>query len=84
MSLNALYVDFNSYFAEVEQQHVPELRGKPLGVLAVMAETTCCIAASYEAKAFGIKTITTVRDARNLCPNMIFVEARHAVYARFN
>ena len=67
MSLNALYVDFNSYFASVEQQLRPELRSKPIGVLAVMAETTCCIAASYEAKAFGIKTGTMVRDARKLC-----------------
>jgi DNA polymerase-4 len=80
MSLNALYVDFNSYFASVEQQLRPELRGKPVGVLAVMAETTCCIAASYEAKAFGIKTGTAVRDARQLCPAMIFVEARPPVY----
>ncbi|MGB2833874.1 MAG: DNA polymerase [Methylotenera sp.] len=80
MSLNALYVDFNSYFASVEQQLVPELRGKPVGVLAVMAETTCCIAASYEAKAFGIKTGTGVRDARKLCPDMVFVQARPPVY----
>lgn len=80
MSLNALYVDFNSYFASVEQQLRPELRGKPIGVLAVMAETTCCIAASYEAKAFGIKTGTGVRDARKLCPEMIFVEARPPLY----
>jgi len=80
MSLNALYVDFNAYFASVEQQLRPELRGKPLGVLAVMAETTCCIAASYEAKAFGIKTGTSVRDARQLCPQMIFVEARPPLY----
>ncbi|MDP1657803.1 MAG: DNA polymerase [Methylotenera sp.] len=84
MSLNALYVDFNSYFASVEQQLVPELRGKPIGVLAVMAETTCCIAASYEAKAFGIKTGTLVRDARKLCPDMIFVEARPPVYVAFH
>ena len=84
MSLNALYVDFNSYFASVEQQLVPELRGKPVGVLAVMAETTCCIAASYEAKAFGIKTGTIVSDARKLCPNMIFVEARPAVYVEYH
>lgn len=84
MSLNALYVDFNSYFASVEQQLVPELRGKPVGVLAVMAETTCCIAASYEAKAFGIKTGTGVRDARKLCPDMVFVQARPSVYVEYH
>ena len=84
MRLNALYVDFNSYFASVEQQLRPELRGKPIGVLAVMAETTCCIAASYEAKAFGIKTGTGVRDARKLCPDMIFVEARPPLYVEFH
>lgn len=37
-----------------------------------MAETTCCIAAIYEAKAFGVKTGTGVRDAHKLCPDMIF------------
>jgi DNA polymerase IV len=84
MQLNALYVDFNSYFASVEQQLRPELRGKPIGVLAVMAETTCCIAASYEAKAFGIKTGTGVRDARKLCKDMIFVEARPAIYVEYH
>lgn len=84
MLLNALYVDFNSYFASVEQQLVPELRGKPIGVLAVMAETTCCIAASYEAKALGVKTGTLVRDARKLCKDIIFVEARPAIYVAFH
>lgn len=84
MSLNALYVDFNSYFASVEQQLLPELRGKPVGILAVMAETTCCIAASYEAKAFGIKTGTSVRDARQLCPDMVFVQARPPVYVEMH
>ncbi len=58
----------------------PQLRGKPIGVLPIMAETTCCIAASYEAKAFGIKTGTLVRDARRLCKEMIFVEARPPLY----
>ncbi len=84
MSLNALYVDFNSYFASVEQQLRPELRSKPIGVLPVMAETTCCIATSYEAKAFGIKTGTSVRDARKLCKDMIFVEARPSLYVEFH
>ena len=62
----------------------PELRGKPIGVLAVMAETTCCIAASYEAKAFGIKTGTGVRDARKLCKDIIFVEARPPLYVEYH
>ena len=84
MSLNALYVDFNSYFASVEQQLRPELRSKPIGVLAVMAETTCCIAASYEAKAFGIKTGTAVRDARKMCRDIIFVEARPPLYVQYH
>ena len=84
MALNALYVDFNSYFASVEQQLRPELRGKPIGILAVMAETTCCIAASYEAKAFGIKTGTGVRDARKLCRDIIFIEARPPLYVQFH
>ena len=84
MSLNALYVDFNSYFASVEQQLRLELRGKPIGVLAVMADTTCCIAASYEAKAFGIKTGTGVRDARKLCKDIIFIEARPPLYVQYH
>ena len=84
MALNALYVDFNSYFASVEQQLRPELRGKPIGILAVMAETTCCIAASYEAKAFGIKTGTGVRDARKMCKDIIFVEARPPIYVEYH
>ena len=84
MSLNALYVDFNSYFASVEQQLRPELRGMPIGILAIMAETTSCIAASYEAKAFGIKTGTGVRDARKLCKDIIFVEARPPIYVQYH
>lgn len=84
MSLNALYVDFNSYFASIEQQLRPELRGKPIGVLAVMAETTCCIAASYEAKKFGVKTGTGVRDARKLCPDIVFIEARPPIYVDYH
>lgn len=84
MSLNALYVDFNSYFASVEQQLQPKLRGKPIGVLPVIAETTCCIAASYEAKAFGIRTGTMVSEARKLCKNIIFVEGRPPLYVEYH
>lgn len=82
--LRALYVDFNSYFASVEQQLRPELRGRPVGVLPVLAETTCCIAASYEAKAFGVKTGTPVYAARKQCPGIIFVEARPPLYVEMH
>ncbi|HSH54884.1 MAG TPA: DNA polymerase [Methylophilaceae bacterium] len=84
MTLRALYIDFNSYFASVEQHLVPALRVKPVAVLPVMAETTCCIAASYEAKAFGIRTGTRVSDARLMCPGLITVEARAHLYIEYH
>ncbi len=84
MALRSLYVDFNSYFSSVAQQLRSELRGKPIGVVPVMAETTCCIAASYEAKRFGVKTGTRVSDARKLCRGIQFVEARPAVYVEYH
>ena len=76
MSLRSLFVDFNSYFASVEQQADPALRGRPVGVAPVMAETTCCIAASVKAKTFGVRTGTLVREARKLCPQIAIVPAR--------
>lgn len=84
MSLQSFFIDFNSYFASVEQQLQPELRGRPVGVVPVMAETTCCIAASYEAKAFGVKTGTGVAEARRLCPEIVIVEARPPIYIDFH
>lgn len=68
MTLRSLFVDFNSYFASVEQHEVPALRGRPVGVAPVDAETTSLIAASYEAKVHGVSTGTMVREARRLCP----------------
>ena len=82
--LRSLFVDFNSYFASVEQQIKPHLRGKPVGVLPVMAHGTNCIAASVEAKAFGVKTGTSVEDAKRLCPEIVFVEAKHEIYVDFH
>jgi DNA polymerase IV len=82
--LRTLFVDFNAYFAAVEQQINPSLRGRPIGVVPVMAETSCCIAASYEAKAYGIKTGTSVADAKRLCPEIKLVVGRHEVYVDFH
>jgi DNA polymerase IV len=78
------HVDLNSYFASVEQELHPELRNRPIAVVPTMAETTCCIAASYEAKALGIKTGTQVAEARRICPEMVFIEGNHEVYAEYN
>jgi DNA polymerase IV len=80
MTLRCLFVDFNSYFASVEQQDDPSLRGRPVAVAPVMAESTCCIAASYEAKAFGIKTGTPVWEARERCPEIVVLEGRPSRY----
>lgn len=84
MSLHYLFVDFNAFFASVEQQLRPELRRKPVAVVPVMADTTCCIAASYEAKKFGIKTGTMVLDAKKACPTLNIVEARPHVYVEYH
>ena len=82
--VNWLFVDLNSYFASVEQEERPELRGRPVGVVAMETETTVCVAASYEAKAYGVKTGTMVREARELCPEIVFVEARHELYVDYH
>ena len=82
--VNWLFVDLNSYFASVEQDTRPELRGLPVGVVPMMADTTCCIAASYEAKSCGVKTGTIVADAKRLCPELVLVEARHEIYVDYH
>ena len=80
MPLRALIVDFNSFFASVEQQLRPELRGRPVAIAPVKAETTVAIAASYEAKAFGVKTGTRIAEARRMCPGLVVVLARPPLY----
>lgn len=82
--LRALAIDFNSFFASVEQQERPELRGKPVAVVPVLAETTGCIAVSIEAKAMGMDRNARVSEARLQCPGLIIVEARPEVYIHYH
>ena len=82
--VNWLFVDLNSYFASVEQDARPDLRGRPVGIVPMMADSTCCIAASYEAKAYGVKTGTIVADAKRMCPGLVLVEARHELYVQYH
>lgn len=79
-----LFLDLNAYFASCEQEEQPELRGRPVAVVPVMADTSFCIAASYEAKRFGVKTGTMIRDAREKCPDIRFVKARSQIYVRYH
>lgn len=83
-TLRALYLDLNSFFASCEQQRQPKLRGKPVAVVPSMTDTTSVIAASYEAKAFGVRTGTRVGDAKKMCPGLICVAAGHGDYVKFH
>ena len=82
--LDWLMLDLNAFFASCAQQANPALRGKPVGVVPVKAETTCCIAASYEAKRFGVKTGTMVREARQMCPGIVFVKANPKLFTQYH
>ena len=79
-----LHVDLNSFFASVEQQLHPEYRNRPLAVVPTFADTTVAIAASYEAKALGIKTGTRVLEMKRVCPEIILVQGNHSTYAEYS
>lgn len=82
--LNWLYLDLNSYFASVEQQLQPKLRNKPIAIVPTMTNATCAIAASYEAKSYGIKTGTMIYEAKRLCPKLICIQANHENYVTYH
>jgi DNA polymerase-4 len=82
--LRWLFLDLNSYFASVEQQLQPDLRGKPVIVAPVGSDTTVAIAASYEAKRYGINTGTPVWEAKRKCPDLLITPARHERYVEFH
>ncbi len=82
--LRWLFLDLNSYFASVEQQLNPALRGKPILVAPVDSDNTVAIAASVEAKKYGIRTGTPVWEAKRLCRDLIVTPARHDKYVEFH
>jgi len=73
---NILHADLDSFFASVEQRDDPRLRGKP-----VIVGGGVVLAASYEAKAFGVATAMGGRQAKRLCPHAIVVPARMSAYS---
>jgi DNA polymerase IV len=80
----SLYLDFDSFFARAEQHFRPQLRNRPVGVIPLRTQHTCLIAASPEAKRYGIKTGTLVTEALQRCPEIKLVVARHDVYVRLH
>jgi len=74
-----LHIDFDSFFASVEQQCNPLFRGKPVGVTAANGRT-CIIASSREAKRLGIKTGTRSYEAFEICPGIKLVPADFVKY----
>lgn len=79
-----MYVDMNSFFASCEQQHRPELRGKPVGVCAGSKSYAVVIAPSVEAKRLGVKTGMRLNEIRQFCPQIIAVEARPVLYRKIH
>jgi DNA polymerase IV len=74
-----LHIDMNAFFASVEQQSNPELRGKPIAVIGA-AKRTVITTCSYEARAFGVKTGMNTWEARQKCPELIFVVGNNRKY----
>lgn len=82
--LRCLFVDFNAFFAAVAQHDEPELFGRPVIVIPTESKHTSAIAASYEAKAFGINRGTKVWEAKDLCPEVVIRPARHDRYVELH
>ena len=85
-----LHIDMNSFYASVEQMHDPSLKGKPIAVAGNPKERRgIIITASYEARAYGVKTTMTVGEAKKLCKDLIilspnFERYREASFAFFS
>ncbi len=72
-----LHADLDSFYASVEQRDDPALRGRPVVVGAGVV-----LAASYEAKAYGVRTAMSGRQARRLCPHAVVVPPRMSAYSQ--
>ena len=83
---SVMWIDLNSAFATTEQQAHPSLRGRPMGVTNRLSKNCCVVAASYEAKALGIKGGMGRQEAMALCPDFIMLETDppkyHYVYKK--
>lgn len=75
-----MHIDLNSCFATVEQQARPMLRGKPVAIVNRRTDKTAIVTASYEAKAKGVKVGMKLREAMQLCPDLVPLESDPSKY----
>ena len=82
-TIERMYLDFDGFFASVEQQADKRLRGRPIGVVPFEGtDRTCVIACSREAKLLGVKNVMNVAEARSLCPDIVLVPQKPDLYRR--
>ena len=74
-----MHVDMDAFFVSVELRTRPELRGRPV-IVGFPAERSVVLSASYEARAFGVKSAMPMAVAHRLCPHAVVIEPRHALY----
>lgn len=75
-----IHIDMDAFYASVEQRDDPELRGKPLAVGGAPDSRGVVATASYEARKFGVRSAMPSKQALQLCPHILFVRPRFAVY----
>jgi DNA polymerase IV len=74
-----MHVDMDAFFVSVELRSRPELRGKPV-IVGYPADRSVVLSASYEARAFGVKSAMPMVIAHRMCPQAVIIEPRHKLY----